>query len=278
MPDFEDHYIASKGVQTRYWSVGKGGIPIVLLHGLGGTIEDWSETLPHFSMTRRVIAIDLLGSGKTDKSPTDTYTPDVMRDHVLSVLDALSLDLVDINGWSLGGRIAIDVAHAAPHRLRRLILTAPAGIGADTMIDLNASLPVILGQAITRPGASSVRIIGNAIHSGSARRLMKFTARRLALFSDPTSRHAFMGQLKSFVGPHGFLPGPRRDLLAKLPLIQTPTLAAWGRNDNFSPFNHSAALLDLMPHCKLNVVERCGHTPQIEWPQIYNAIVDKFVS
>ena len=277
VPQFDNQFITSGGIRTRYWSVGEGGITLVLLHGLSGTIEDWSETLPALSKNRRVIAIDLLGSGQTSKPADCTYAPDTMRDHVLDVLDALSLDVVDMNGWSLGGRIAIDVACAAPHRVRRLVLTAPAGIGVDTMIDFDASLPAVVRQVITRPGASGLRILTNAFHSGNSSRLASFTARRMALFAHPSSRKAFIGQLKSFVGPKGFLEGPRQDLLAKLPITQTPTLAIWGRNDNFSPFAHAAVLVDLMPHCTLQVVEHCGHAPHIEWPDIYTGALTSFL-
>ena len=278
MPSFQDRTLTHDGIRTRYWSVGSGGVPLILLHGLGGTIADWSETLPALSQHRRVIAVDLLGSGGTDKPVGCTYAPEVMRDHILGILDALSLDTVDIDGWSLGGRIALDIASAAPQRVRRLVLTAPAGIGPDTLLDFDASLPALLGQAITRPSVSGVRIIGNAIHSGNGRRMMAFAARRLALAADAASRRAFLGQMRSIVGGRGFLPGPRHDLLARLPSIQTPTLAVWGRNDTFSPFAHAAILCDLMPRCSLHVIESCGHAPQIEWPDIYNAAVAGFLS
>lgn len=277
VPSFDDRYVNANGIRTRYWSVGDGGVPLVLLHGLSGTIEDWSETLEPLSVDRRVIAVDLLGSGKTDKPKTSTYAADIMRDHILSVLDALSLDIVDINGWSLGGRIALDVAFEAPGRLRRLVLTAPAGIGPDTLIDFDASFPALLGQAVSRPFASGTRILGNAIHSGTSKRLLRFAARRLSLLADTSSRDAFVGQMKSIVGGGGFLAEPRDALLKKLPLIQTPTLAIWGRNDHFSPFYHSETLLDLMPDCRLQVIEQCGHAPQIEWPVIYNAAVADFL-
>ena len=86
-----------------------------------------------------------------------------------------------------------------------------------------------------------------------------------------------MGQLRSFVGPKGFLKGPRQELLAKLPMIQTLTLAVWGRNDNFSPFAHAKTLVNLMPQCTLHAVEHCGHVPQIEWPDIYIKAVKSFL-
>ena len=257
--------------------MGQGSAPLVFLHGLGGTIEDWAGTLKPLALNRRVIAIDMLGSGRTDKPVNCTYAPDLMRDHIISTLDALELDRFDLNGWSLGGRIALDVAHMVPQRVRRLVLTAPAGIGPDTMLDLNAPLHIALGQAIARPSASGWRILGNAFRSGGANRLMKFTARRVSLVTDAQSRVAFLGQLRSFVGASGFLAGPRHTLLQKLAQIDTPTLAVWGRQDNFAPFAHSAALTDQMPNCALHVVEQCGHMPHIEWPDIYTNAVDAFL-
>ncbi|RYH01111.1 alpha/beta fold hydrolase [Salipiger sp. IMCC34102] len=278
VPWSEDRYVTANGIRTRYRSAGEGGVPLILLHGLSGTLEDWSETVAALSRARRVIALDLLGSGKTDKPPECSYAPDLMRDHVIGVIDALSLDVVDLDGWSLGGRIALDVAHAAPDRVRRLVLTAPAGLGPDTFLDLDAPFSVVLGQALLRPSASGLRIMGNALRNGNGDRLLRFAARRLYLLKDGGARQGFLGQLESLVGRHGFLPGPRRALLAKLPRIETPTLAIWGRQDNFSPFAHSGNLRKLMPNCRLHVVERCGHAPQIEWPEIYTAAIEDFLA
>jgi len=203
LPPFKDRYVTANGVRTRYWSAGKGDVPLVLLHGLSGSIEDWAGTLTPLAQSRRVIAIDLLGSGGTDKPKHCSYAPDVMCDHVLSTLDALALDTFDLNGWSLGGRIALDLAYAAPLRLRRLVLTAPAGIGSDTIIDLSAPLHVLLRQAATRPGETGLRIIGNALRSGGGGLLLQFTARRLSLVADAPSRAAFLGQLRGVARQSG---------------------------------------------------------------------------
>ena len=274
---FEDRFVISNGIRTRYWETGEGGPPLVLLHGLGGTIEDWAGTLRPLAQKRRVIAIDLLGCGQTDKPLNSSYSLQLMRAHVLATLDALDVGSFTLNGWSLGGRIALDLAHAEPDRVLRLILTAPAGVGRETILDLKAPILDILAQIAVRPGASGFRIMRNAVQNGNAVRLLRFAARRTRLVTDKPTRNAFQRQLRSILGPSGYLSKPRADLMSKLPQIKSPTLAVWGRQDAFAPFAHSKILLKEMPDCRLEAIERCGHTPHIEWPDIYANAVNTFL-
>jgi hypothetical protein len=125
----------------------------------------------------------------------------------------LSLDVVDMNGWNLGGRIAIDVASPHPS-VRRLVLTAPtlASASVDTMID-DASLPTaVMRPVITRPGASGLRILTNAFHSGNSSRLASFTARRMALFAHRLRAKPSLNWRLASSDPRDFLEGPRQDL------------------------------------------------------------------
>lgn len=276
-PAFKDQYVLANGLRTRYWSVGQGGTPLVFLHGLGGTIEDWAGSLMPFAAQRRVIAIDLLGNGRTEFAPDGDYSLERMRDHALAALDALSLDAFDLLGWSLGGRIALDIAHIVPQRIRRLVLVGPAGVGVDTIVDFTAPLHISLGQAVTGTSSSGWRLFCNALRHGGASRLLRFARRRMTFIATSQARNAFLAQLQSFVGKSGYLEGPRQELLAKLPQIDTPTLAIWGRQDNFAPFEHSDALVRLMPNCALEAVEGCGHTVHIERPEIFVRAVDQFL-
>ncbi|EBA11573.1 alpha/beta fold hydrolase [Roseobacter sp. CCS2] len=277
MTDFKDQFVQAGGFKTRYWRIGQSDIPLVMLHGLGGTIEDWVGTLTPLSAHRQVIAIDLLGSGKSDKPSDCRYSLDIMRDHIVATLDALELEKIDLNGWSLGARIALDIASLVPDRINRLVLTAPAGIGPDTILDLTAPAHEILIQLATRPTASAVRLIDNVIKSDSGFRMLQFSKRRLQLVADARSRAAFMCQLRSLVGPSGYLSGPREDILSKLPQIAVPTSAIWGREDHLAPSSHAEILARLMPNCDVHFIEDCGHTPHIEWPDKYNAILSGFL-
>ncbi|MCF7701109.1 alpha/beta fold hydrolase [Loktanella sp. M215] len=72
------------------------------------------------SPDRRVIAIDLLGRGKTDKPDTCTYIADVMRDPVRASLNVLSVQTFDLDGRSVASRIAPDVVIRTTSEDRRI--------------------------------------------------------------------------------------------------------------------------------------------------------------
>ena len=83
-------------------------------------MADWSGTLTAMSPDRRVIAIDLLGRGKTDKPDTCTYAAEVMRDPVRAVLNVLFVQTVDLDGWSVASCIAPDIVIRTTSEDRRI--------------------------------------------------------------------------------------------------------------------------------------------------------------
>jgi len=96
------------------------GQPLVLLHGLFGSADNWGSIAKHFSQHYQVISVDLRNHGRSPHSDTQTY-PD-MADDLLAVLDALGLSQVHLLGHSLGGKVAMQFATQYPERVRRLIV------------------------------------------------------------------------------------------------------------------------------------------------------------
>jgi len=96
------------------------GQPLVLLHGLFGSADNWGSIAKHFSQHCQVISVDLRNHGRSPHSDTQTY-PD-MADDLLAVLDALGLSQVHLLGHSLGGKVAMQFATQYPERVRRLIV------------------------------------------------------------------------------------------------------------------------------------------------------------
>jgi pimeloyl-ACP methyl ester carboxylesterase len=63
-----DRYVEVGPVRTRYWDEGEGeGIPLVLIHGFGDSVETWSRVIGRLAEHHRVVALDVLGAGRTDK-------------------------------------------------------------------------------------------------------------------------------------------------------------------------------------------------------------------
>ncbi|WP_299530298.1 alpha/beta fold hydrolase [uncultured Streptomyces sp.] len=98
----------------------RDGPPLVLLHALGESAEDWDTVAPVLARKRRVYAVDLRGHGRSDWP--GEYSLELMRDDVIGYLDALGLDRADLIGHSLGGLVAYLVAQHRPGRVHRLVL------------------------------------------------------------------------------------------------------------------------------------------------------------
>jgi pimeloyl-ACP methyl ester carboxylesterase len=122
----------ASGLKVRVVESGPAdGPPVVLLSGWGGCVYMWRKNLPALAAAGlRVIAVDLKGQGLSDK-PLDPaeYTSEKMTEHALEILDALKLKRVRLVGQSMAGKIAADVALAAPERVERLVLIGAVGVG-----------------------------------------------------------------------------------------------------------------------------------------------------
>ncbi|MEV4458943.1 alpha/beta hydrolase [Microbispora sp. NPDC049633] len=113
--------VQANGVRIAYRTYGTdGGVPLVLLHGLGEGMADWAGVAPVLAAHRHVYALDLRGHGASGRP--GTYGLELMRDDVLAFLDALSLGTVDVIGHSMGGLVAYLLAAERPDRVRTLIL------------------------------------------------------------------------------------------------------------------------------------------------------------
>lgn len=109
---------------------GEGGIPLVFLHGFGSNHSNWNVVANAFAVSRRTIAYDLPGHGKSlcfpgDRSPKRT-APALLAD--LGTRGAGKFHLV---GHSFGGAIACLMAVEAPNRVASLTLLAPGGFGSE---------------------------------------------------------------------------------------------------------------------------------------------------
>jgi 3-oxoadipate enol-lactonase len=117
----EHHMVDAGGIRQSYQVWGPPDAPpLVLLHALAETGSDWDSVAPAFARYWRVYAPDLRGHGRSDW-PGDS-SAELMRSDILSFLDVLALDRVDLIGHSLGGMVAYLFAAEHPERLGRLIL------------------------------------------------------------------------------------------------------------------------------------------------------------
>ena len=109
------------GVALAYDERGQGDPPLVFVHGLACNRGFWPSQMGHFSSRHRVIAVDLRGHGDSD-APRQRYTMQALANDVAWMCDELGAERPLIIGHSLGGLVAMELAAAAPDRLRAAVL------------------------------------------------------------------------------------------------------------------------------------------------------------
>lgn len=142
-------------MQLHYQRMGEGE-PLILIHGLFGSSNNWGNIAKHFSKTHQVISVDLRNHGQSPHHPSQSYQE--MADDLLALFNELHLDGAHIIGHSLGGKVAMQFAVQYPARVNHLVVVDMAMRAyADEHTHLiDAMLALDLPSLNTRSAADSV--------------------------------------------------------------------------------------------------------------------------
>src|ERR1700760_930389 len=127
-------YYDVRGIKM-YTEVYGTGKPLLLIHGNGGSISAFSQTIPYFSKKYQVIAVDSRAHGKTVDAK-DSLSFEMMADDFAALLDKMHIDSAYVIGWSDGGINAILLAMRHPDKVIKF-----ASTGANLTPDSTALQP-----------------------------------------------------------------------------------------------------------------------------------------
>ena len=116
--------------QLHYAESGSGGIPLICLHQTPRSSDEFAELLPLVGQHHRVIAMDMYGFGQSAK-PEGPQTIEQYAQGVLRLADALGLERFAVMGHHTGAVVAVEVAAAAAHRVKAVVLSSPAWTGPE---------------------------------------------------------------------------------------------------------------------------------------------------
>lgn len=268
----EDRFVKVGTVSTRYWELGAQGSTVILLHGIGCSVLEWERNVDALATRHHVLALDLMGFGLTDKPAHEPYGIRRLAQFVLDFMSARQVTRAHLAGNSLGGRLALECAMAAPERVASLLLVDPAGVdGPQTLLEFRLATIPVLGEVLTRPTATGTRMLWTKAFADPAPFVTpRMVQDKVALARLPGAQAAFLQTLRSFVGLRGFRPEAVSALHAGLPGVTAPTLVLWGKQDRFVPPQHAQALRRLLPNVEVQLWDHCGHAPQIECTQRFN--------
>ena len=253
--------------------------PVLLLHGIGRSLEDWAPQYPRLAGAHRVIALDLPGSGFSARAPEPT-TLEVLARGVLETLDTLGERRpLHVIGNSLGGAVAMQLLVLDPARVASLVLVDSAGFGADVALALRLlAVPVLgelAGRRTTRGGA---RMLERLIF---ADRTLATTARiehALAIAGQPDTSTIVLETTRALATFRGVKPAWRAQLTAAVAQHPRPTLVVWGDRDRIVPARHLESARRVLPHAETQLFTNAGHMPQLECPDAFAARVLAFIA
>jgi 3-oxoadipate enol-lactonase len=141
---------AQVGDVKLYYEVHGDGTPVVLIPGLGADTRLFFNVVPLLATVHQVIVVDPRGGGQSDK-PTGQYSIEQMADDVAGLFGTLGIASADVVGYSMGGKIALQLAAGHPELVDHLILAATAASPSVTrrfssrwfMMDLVSRIPML---------------------------------------------------------------------------------------------------------------------------------------
>lgn len=268
------HRVQLPGGEVNYAEIGEGE-PIVFVHGISGSWQNWLENLPYFGRSHRAIALDLPGFGASPMPnwPIDMYAyGQLLHDFCEKLGLGKEVSLV---GNSMGGLVAAEAVLSEPSRYNRLVLVSAAGF-------INTWLPRQRGAATSRAWDSFGGRVGALARFTVTHPLARWLNFRFVIRHPNWLRKELLWeQVNSGVPCPGFAEALAAvieyDARDRLEEIQIPVMIVWGTDDWVIPSAAAFSYNRRIPHSRLEVFEDTGHVPQMERPERFNAVVEEFL-
>ncbi|HZT78011.1 MAG TPA: alpha/beta fold hydrolase [Vicinamibacterales bacterium] len=240
--------VVDRGGASIYWEACGSGAPLLLIMGLGVTLEGWSRLGPTLAQRYRTILFDNRGTGRS-AVPPGPYAIDTMADDAAAVLDAAAVRRAHVFGISLGGMIAQELALRHPDRVASLVLGCTAPGGRDAVpADREVVAALAARQTMTREQA--MWTMAPFIYDASTprERMEEDFARRL---SAPVSADGYFAQLAGIRAWSGTRP--------HLASLAVPTLVIHGETDRLVPPENGRILARAIPGARLVMLPHASH-------------------
>jgi pimeloyl-ACP methyl ester carboxylesterase len=229
-------YVALRGINMYYEIYGTGK-PLLIIHGNGGSIKDFTKQIPYFSKEYKVILADSRAQGKTIDTG-DSLDYNMMADDLDALLDHLHLDSCYVIGWSDGGNNGLLLAMRHPEKVKKLAIT-----GANLWPDSTAVDPglfVWLGAMV-----DTLKTAKKTPEEKNQYKLLEMMTREPNI------------------------------TLQQLHTIKCPTLVIGGDHDALLP-RHTLLIAENIPQSYLWILPNSGHATPINYSRQFNETIDDF--
>jgi pimeloyl-ACP methyl ester carboxylesterase len=258
MPDLRIHQM------VLHFETSGRGPPLLFIHGLGSTAQDWEPQIQEFSKTHQVIAFDLRGHGQSSKPP-DPYSIPLFASDAAELLQALKIESAHVVGLSLGGCVAFQLALDFPSLVRSLVIvnSAPEFVRRSfkTRLEVWRRTASVRWRGLRRMGERmGARLLPRPEHVALRATFVERFAQ-----NDP---QAYLNSLKALIG---------WNVTDRLGSIQCPVLVVASEHD-YTPLAFKEKYARRMPAARLVVIPNAHHAVPLEQPEQFNAVLAKFLA
>lgn len=253
-------------VALYYTDTGGEGIPLVIVHGLLGSADNWRSHIKYFSQRHRVIALDLRNHGRSPHVEGMSY--DDMAADVEAVLDACQVEQAHLLGHSMGGKVVMSVARRRPERVASLMVAdiAPVAYGHHHDSVFAALRRVEAGQPDDRRVADE--LMAEYVHDKPTR-----------MFLATNLKRDEGGVLRLRVGMDEIERG-YPDIMqvpAGEGAVHLPTVVIRGSRSDYVSEAHMPAVREVLPEARIVTLE-AGHWLHTERAEEFQGVVEEFLN
>lgn len=256
-------YFEHEGCSLHYRDLGQGE-PLVLLHGLGSSGEDWELQTAELSRHYRVILMDIRGHGRSDK-PRDGYQITTFSEDLLALLEYLHTGPVHLVGLSMGGMVGFQFAVDHPGWLRSLcIVNSAPQVKRRSRADWlwwakRWGLARVLSVETVGKGLAD-RLFPKPEQAELRRKMTERWARN--------DKHAYLKCFDAIVD---------WGVAERIGQIQCPTLVIAADQD-YTPVSSKQEYVALLPNARLVVIKDSRHATPLDQPEVFNQTLLQFLA
>ena len=235
--------------EFSYLEAGEGK-PIILLHGLMGSIENFGEMIDYISKEHKVYGLDL----KLFKTSLLKSSVKNLAQYLHKFMIHIGVEKATLLGNSMGGHIGLVFAKLYPSMTEGLILTGSSGLYENS-----------LGNSFPRRGDYEyIKAKTEEVFYDPKTATKELVDSVFKMANTPESLLRLVKYAKSAI---------RHNMAKDLPGLNMPSLIIWGKNDIVTPPEVAEEFDSLLPNSELYWIDECGHAPMWEKPEIFSEIV-----
>lgn len=255
------------------------GAPVVLLHGGGpgaSGVSNFSRNIDALAENFRVIVPDMPGYGRSAKGVDRSDPFGYLATHIGGMLDQLGIERAHLVGNSYGGACALRLALDNPHRVDKLVLMGPGGVGTTRGVPTAGLKSLLSYYGGDGPSLDKLRAFirtylvydGSAVPEALIESRYESSIDPEVLANPPLQRPAGLGALW------------RMDFTRdrRLGDLKAPTLIIWGRDDKVNKPSGATMLGNRIPNADVLMTANTGHWVQWERADFFNAVTTSFLT